>query len=149
MSRGKHCNRQPAFTARCELVNATKTVGWIALGLLDAGPLRLNPKVLQRLLKILGTGNLSGKLLGSYFHESEAVLLIPPIQLHISIPRYSEIDKIHIMALNKTGVGRKTEKPRTTSGKAAGATSRKSMGVDRKMSKTFELKCYEVFIGQN
>ena len=112
MSRGKHCNRQPAFTARCELVNATKTVGWIAL--LDAGPLRLNPKVLQRLLKILGTGNLSGKLLGSYFHESEAVLLIPPIQLHISIPRYSEIDKIHIMALNKTGVGRKTEKPRST-----------------------------------
>ena len=41
-------------------------------------------------------------------------LLIPSIKLHISIPRYSEIDKIHIMALHKTGVGLKTGKPRTT-----------------------------------
>ena len=59
-------------------------------------------------LKIVGTDR-------CYFRERGAVLAITPIKLHISIPRCSENDRIHIVALNKTGIQVKTGKsPRPT-----------------------------------
>ena len=48
-------------------------------------------------LKIVGTDR-------CYFREREAVLVITPIKLHISIPRCSENSKIHIVALKNTGI---------------------------------------------
>ena len=52
--------------------------------------------------------------------------------------------QFHFQSRDWAGAGVKV----SGSGKAAGAKSRKSMGVDGKMSKTFVLKCYEVLIGQ-